>query len=189
MRRCSSSNVHNIGDCCVYSFSDDNQVIANPILSDLVGIVVCRQCQRLHRRTSFRMPTLYRCASISSYRPELASCPWPSNFSLSFTMILPIVHTIALAICLLVLLLPVQALYSRGPIKDSNDSFADGLNVTDISLAYLQWFNVVEWHAVLSVANTCSLTELWAIVEDRGVTKLGNVAHQMQKSLRWRRCR
>ena len=144
---------------------------------------------RTHRRTSFRTPTLYRSASISSYRPELASCPCPSDISLSFTMILPIVHTIALAICQLVLLLPVQALYSRDPTNDSNDSFADGLNVTDISLAYLQWFNIVEWHAVLSAANTCSLTGLWAIVEDRGVTNLGNVAYQMQKSLQWRRCR
>ncbi|KAI9442778.1 hypothetical protein BJY52DRAFT_1194756 [Lactarius psammicola] len=55
----------------------------------------------------------------------------------------PLLHTIAVAIGLLALLLPVQAYIPAVPTNDTNAAIADGLNVTDISRVYLQWYNVV----------------------------------------------
>ena len=55
---------------------------------------------------------------------------------------LPLLQTTAVAIGLL--LLPVQAYIPAVPTNDTNVAIADGLNVTDISRVYLQWYNVVE---------------------------------------------
>lgn len=54
------------------------------------------------------------------------------------------VPPLAVAIGLLVLLLPVQAYIPAAPTNDTNVAIADGLNVSDISRVYLQWYNVVE---------------------------------------------
>ncbi|KAH9171176.1 hypothetical protein EDB89DRAFT_2071081 [Lactarius sanguifluus] len=58
-------------------------------------------------------------------------------------MVPPLLHIIAVAIGLFVLLLPVQAYIPMVPTNDTNEAIADGLNVTDISRVYLQWYNVV----------------------------------------------
>ena len=58
-------------------------------------------------------------------------------------MVPPLLHIIAVAIGLLVLLLPVQAYIPAIPTNDTSAAIADGLNVTDISRVYLQWYNVV----------------------------------------------
>ncbi len=58
-------------------------------------------------------------------------------------MVPPLLHIIAVAIGLLVLLLPVQAYIPAIPTNDTSVAIADGLNVTDISRVYLQWYNVV----------------------------------------------
>ncbi|KAH9069797.1 hypothetical protein EDB83DRAFT_2370643 [Lactarius deliciosus] len=58
-------------------------------------------------------------------------------------MVPPLLHTIAVAIGLFVLLLPIQAYIPMVPTNDTNAAIADGLNVTDISRVYLQWYNVV----------------------------------------------
>ncbi|KAI9437606.1 hypothetical protein H4582DRAFT_1956160 [Lactarius indigo] len=81
-------------------------------------------------------------SSGSQCHLELATCSCPSVFPLSFTMVPPLLHTIAVAIGLLVLLLPVQAYIPMVPTNDTNAAIADGLNVTDISRVYLQWYNV-----------------------------------------------
>jgi hypothetical protein len=44
----------------------------------------------------------------------------------------------------LFLLLPVQAYIPATPSNDTTQAIADGLNVTDISRVYFQWYNVVE---------------------------------------------
>lgn len=54
-----------------------------------------------------------------------------------------LLRTVAVAISLLVLLLPVQAYIPAIPTNDTNAAIADGLNVTDISRVYLQWYNSV----------------------------------------------
>ena len=59
-------------------------------------------------------------------------------------MVLSLIHTIAVAIGLLVPLLPVQAYIPAVPTNDTSTAIADGLNVTDISRVYLQRYNVVE---------------------------------------------
>ncbi|KAH9032435.1 hypothetical protein EDB85DRAFT_2145555 [Lactarius pseudohatsudake] len=58
-------------------------------------------------------------------------------------MVPPLLHTIAVAIGLFVLLLPVQAYIPMVPTNDTNAAIADGLNVTDVSRVYLEWYNVV----------------------------------------------
>jgi hypothetical protein len=50
----------------------------------------------------------------------------------------------ALAISLLFLLFPVQAYIPAIPTNDTGTAIADGLNVTDTSRVYFQWYNVVE---------------------------------------------
>ena len=52
-------------------------------------------------------------------------------------------HTTAVAISLF-LLLQVQAYIPATPTNDTTQAIADGLNVTDISRIYFQWYNVVE---------------------------------------------
>ena len=61
-------------------------------------------------------------------------------------MVAPLLYTIAVAIGLLVQFLPVpvQAYIPAVPTNDTSVAIADGLNVSDISRVYLQWYNVVE---------------------------------------------
>ena len=51
-------------------------------------------------------------------------------------------HTAAVAISLF-LLLQVQAYIPATPTNDTTQAIADGLNVTDVSRVYFQWYNVV----------------------------------------------
>ncbi|KAI0246430.1 hypothetical protein BJV78DRAFT_1135186 [Lactifluus subvellereus] len=53
----------------------------------------------------------------------------------------PLLHTVAIAIGLLAVLFPVRAYIPAIPTNDTNVAIADGLNVTDISRVYLQWYN------------------------------------------------
>jgi len=55
----------------------------------------------------------------------------------------PFLHSIALAIGLFALLLPAHAYIPVHPTNDTQIAIQDGLNVTDISRVYLQWYNVV----------------------------------------------
>ena len=125
---------------------------ANPILSDLAGIVVSVLCQCLPavtrmRRTSFRHPHFI--AVLPPSRIAMNSLLFlPFRLSLAFTMIPPLLHSFCSC---------QSKLHSRGPINDTNVSFANGLDVMDISLAYLQLLNDAEWYDVLSLANTWSL--------------------------------
>lgn len=59
-------------------------------------------------------------------------------------MVSSLFRTIAVAISFLVLLLPVQAYIPAIPTNDTSAAIADGLNVTDISRVYFQWYNVVD---------------------------------------------
>jgi hypothetical protein len=49
---------------------------------------------------------------------------------------------LAAAIGFFLLLLPVQAYIPATPTNDTTQAIADGLNVTDISRVYFQWYNV-----------------------------------------------
>lgn len=57
-------------------------------------------------------------------------------------MIVPLCTT-AVAISFF-LLLQVQAYIPATPTNDTTQAIADGLNVTDISRVYFQWYNAVE---------------------------------------------
>ncbi|KAH9055531.1 hypothetical protein EDB87DRAFT_1640088 [Lactarius vividus] len=81
-------------------------------------------------------------SSGSQCHLELATCSCPSVSPLPFTMVPPLLHSIVVAIGLLVLLLPVHAYIPMVPTNDTNVAIADGLNITDISRVYLQWYNV-----------------------------------------------
>ena len=82
--------------------------------------------------------------SASTCYLELLTYYRPSVFPLSFTMDIPLLRTTAVVISLFVLLLPVQAYIPATPTNDTTAAIADGLNVTDISRIYFQWYNVVE---------------------------------------------
>ncbi|KAF8268188.1 hypothetical protein EI94DRAFT_1829676 [Lactarius quietus] len=56
----------------------------------------------------------------------------------------PLLHTTAVVISLLILLLPAQAYIPAVPTNDTTLAIADGLNVSDISRIYFQWYNVVD---------------------------------------------
>ena len=55
----------------------------------------------------------------------------------------PLLHTAATAIGLLAALFPVRAYIPAIPTNDTNAAIADGLNMTDTSRVWLQWFNVI----------------------------------------------
>jgi hypothetical protein len=55
----------------------------------------------------------------------------------------PLSLTVAIATSLLAVLLPVRAYIPAIPTNDTNAAVADGLNLTDISRVYLQWYNVI----------------------------------------------
>jgi hypothetical protein len=55
----------------------------------------------------------------------------------------PLFFTFTIAIGLLAVFFPVRAYIPAIPTNDTNAAVADGLNVTDISRVYLQWYNVI----------------------------------------------
>lgn len=59
-------------------------------------------------------------------------------------MVSTFLHPTAVAISLFFVLFPVQAYIPAIPTNDTNTAIADGLNVTDTSRIYFQWYNVVE---------------------------------------------